>query len=283
MSKIVLGFLILSLPLVAATCAESTPPPTPGGGTGGTSSQTGTGTGGGGNPTAAGGGGIAGGGEGGSSPCAQDCSAIVIEQPCLVAVCDEASGACVIQGADDGVACDDGLFCTVDDACSGGTCAGGAANDCGLADTGCNEPECDEASRSCTLVPAAEGSPCSPEALCVVNATCQSGACVGPPKDCTFAPVPPCAVSQCSLQTGNCEPVPGNQGAPCDPDNLCFVNGTCNNGTCTGFAKDCTPLQDACNGIGCNPGTGTCYRVPVPAGTPCPGDACDIMGSCVPG
>lgn len=280
MSTIALRFMVLALPFLAVTCAESTdPPPASGGGTGGTSSQSGTGGAGEGGGSADGGSG----GEGGSSPCDQDCSKIVIPHPCLRATCDVASGACVIVDAPDGVDCDDGLFCTVGDSCSGGTCAGGAPNDCGLLPTSCTIPQCSEASRSCSLVPGPEDLPCTPEALCVVNAKCHAGLCEGEPKDCTFAPVPPCSVGACSLQTGNCEPVPGNHGALCQPDNLCFVNGTCGGGTCNGFAKDCSPLQNACNGVGCNPGTGTCFRIPVPAGTPCPGGACDIMGTCAPG
>src|SRR5262245_7407664 len=53
-------------------------------------------------------------GEGGASGCHDDCSQIDTP-PCLVSVCDPGTHLCTVVSDDDGMPCDDGLFCTVDD------------------------------------------------------------------------------------------------------------------------------------------------------------------------
>jgi hypothetical protein len=51
-----------------------------------------------------------------------DCAAL--NGPCVVGACDDATGACAPISAMDGADCDDGLFCTQDDACEAGACQG---------------------------------------------------------------------------------------------------------------------------------------------------------------
>ena len=51
-------------------------------------------------------------------------------------------------------------------------------------------------------------------------------------------------------------------GDPCDDGDLCTVNDTCDNGTCSGAVKDCSSLDDQCNLGACDPGTGNCIQNP---------------------
>jgi hypothetical protein len=82
--------------------------------------------------------------------------------PCLV--CDGARSTTAWSNRD-GVACDDGLFCTVNDVCSGGACAG-TARTCSDGRF-CNGVEtCDEAADVCTP---------HPNASCDASAPCADG------------------------------------------------------------------------------------------------------------
>jgi hypothetical protein len=53
-----------------------------------------------------------------------DCSEL--DSPCLVGSCDPDTGDCLALPRDDGTSCDDGLFCTEEDQCLRGECAGSA-------------------------------------------------------------------------------------------------------------------------------------------------------------
>jgi hypothetical protein len=85
------------------------------------------------------------------SPDDPDC-VTAVDCEALVSVCAEAAciqGLCVVQAAEAGSACDDGLFCTEGEVCDGnGSCTGGS--------TPCNEiapglPICNEAERVCEV------------------------------------------------------------------------------------------------------------------------------------
>jgi cysteine-rich repeat protein len=67
--------------------------------------------------------------------------------PCTMDYCDEAAGACAHY--DRASPCDDGLFCTQYDSCTGGVCAG-RPTDCGN-DSACATAACDEDSDACVL------------------------------------------------------------------------------------------------------------------------------------
>jgi len=100
----------LAVALAAAGCAS------------GETVELGGGTPDGGSGGEAGGGVTGGGGEGGTTgPCAVDCEAIQTPQ-CQVGQCNTQTGQCEVVADEDGTACDDGQFCTVDDACAAGQC-----------------------------------------------------------------------------------------------------------------------------------------------------------------
>jgi hypothetical protein len=94
--------------------------------------------------------------------------------------CNEATHACNANDPN-GSACDDGLFCTVNDACTAGNC-GGAARDCNAVGDQCNDGVCDENDDVCVGPPKAEGTPCNDGDACTVPDTCDgSGTCTGLP------------------------------------------------------------------------------------------------------
>jgi len=91
------------------------------------------------------------------------------------------------------------------------------------------------------------------------------GATCGDPDD-------QCNEGVCDPGTGNCVQDPtAKNGDPCDDGALCTVNDTCDNGSCSGSATDCSSLNDQCNVGACDPGTGNCFQDTVSKD----GDPCD--------
>jgi hypothetical protein len=231
------------------------------------------------------------GGSGGSgSTCAIDCSMIATGD-CQKAICNEGTGMCEIVPDTDGIPCDDGVFCTANDACQAGTCVGPDVNTCGNTVGACDDLVCDEQSQTCSVTPLVDGTACTPSDLCQSNGSCLFGQCQGTPKDCFFFPVPnECHIATCNPMDGMCQAVPGNEGLGCiDQNDLCSDFNVCTMGTCGGGGpKDCSTLSVGCNNGVCDPANGQCYQVPVMPGQNCL-DAtddcnqgiCDMNGVCV--
>ena len=120
------------------------------------------------------------------------------------------------------MACDDGLFCTVSDACSAGVC-GGTARDCSLFGDQCNDGTCNEAAGQCEPTPKPDGTACSDSDGCTQTDTCTTGLCVGAnPVVC--APQDAChKAGVCDSSTGSCS---NPSAAPCDDGDLCTTD-TC--------------------------------------------------------
>ncbi len=245
---------------------------------------------------AAGGNGGAGGEGGDSGLCGMDCSTITTAD-CFKAVCNEGTfpgpvGQCVVVPEDAGVSCDDGEFCTVDDACDGmGQCVGGPQNTCGMTAPECQEITCDEQSDTCGNQALMDGTTCTATDLCLTGATCVAGGCTGgTPKDCFFSPVPnECFNSVCNPMNGMCEPVAGNDGLACvDAMDLCSLGNTCSAGMCQGGTpKDCSALTQGCVLGVCDSMTGNCGTQTVMPGQTCDdldgctlGETCDMNGMC---
>src|SRR5690606_10595255 len=132
----------------------------------------------------------------------EDCADLVADA-CMTWVCNDGTyegpvGACVEVPAEAGTPCDDGLFCTLGDACDGaGVCVGTLPNDCGLSGSECEEVVCDETQDACVLVAANEGGACDSGDLCAPG-TCVAGVCEPTPIDCSGLD------DQCG--TGECNP-----------------------------------------------------------------------------
>jgi hypothetical protein len=99
--------------------------------------------------------------------------------PCRVGACDERRDACVVVARPDGTPCDDGVFCTVGDACARGTCAG-APRDCESGEP-CRGGSCEEEAGVCSLAPDPDGTPCDDGDRCTEADRCTAGVCRGDP------------------------------------------------------------------------------------------------------
>ena len=223
--------------------------------------------------------------------CGIDCGTITTP-PCQQAVCNAGQhpgprGQCVVIDRRAGTVCDDGLFCTADDACVAGACIGGGPNHCGLPSSACIEINCNEVAEVCSQQPLADEVVCTPDDLCQQVGECQAGQCQGAPKGCFFEPVPDdCHVSQCNPDNGLCEPVVGNEAGACqDLNALCTLDKTCSAGVCIGgVAVDCSALSIGCKVGACDDGTGQCVAQPAPNGSSCDdGDYCTLNDSCAAG
>lgn len=151
-----------------------------------------------------------------------DCS--FLDSACGVGVCDPMIG-CVAQPQNDGTPCNDGLFCTINDACAGGTCAG-MPNTCAAPGDICLIGSCDEGGDSCVAVPGNNGALCNDGSTCTVNEACSNGSCEG----------------------GD----PANPGGACDDLSACTTGDTCQNGVCSGVAIVACVNDDDCCPAACS-------------------------------
>ncbi len=209
-----------------------------------------------------------------------DCSGL--DDTCVVGACNPSTGSCESLPANEGGACDDGVNCTVNDACTNGVCESEPL-DCSGLDDACNVGTCNESLGTCDATPANEGGSCDDLDPCTENDSCASGICAGTPKDCS--PLDgACTAGACNGTTGECEAQPINEGNTCDDGDLCTILDACTNGVCEGAVQDCSGLSDACNVGACNAGTGQCEIAPANDGGGCDdGDLCTTLDACTNG
>lgn len=133
----------------------------------------------------------------------KDCSFLNTE--CGTGYCDPQLG-CKAMPKNDGAACNDFQFCTVNDQCMNGTCQG-SPNPCGVqVNDPCKTATCNEGQQACIVVAGNDGASCEDGNLCTAGEKCQSGTCVG---------------GQAA-----------NEGVACDDANGCTGGTTCSNGVC---------------------------------------------------
>ena len=153
-----------------------------------------------------------------------DCSAF--NGTCSDGVCDPVLG-CIAKPKNDGSPCDDGLFCTIQETCKAGSCAG-VPNPCSdPINAACLISTCNEAQKSCVAVPGNDGKPCDDGNLCTANETCSGGNCLG----------------------GQ----PANNGVACDDGVGCTVGTSCLNGSCGNAQSQVVQCidNDMCCPAGC--------------------------------
>lgn len=135
-----------------------------------------------------------------------DCS--FLNTDCSVGFCDPVAG-CQTKPSADNFACDDGLFCTINETCSNGVCGGGIPLPC-APPGGCFVGVCDELNNTCTSTPGNDGAACDDSSPCTSNTTCSAGACTNG--------------------------TPANEGLACNDGTACTVGEFCSSGVCGGGA-----------------------------------------------
>jgi hypothetical protein len=128
----------------------------------------------------------------------------------------------------------------VEDACSGGTCHGGAPVNCND-NNPCTTDSCAPATG---CVHTNNTNPCDDGNLCTQTDTCQGGVCVGSDVV-TCSPLDQCHVAgTCNPATGFCSHPSAANGTACNDGNPCTVGDACVNGVCNGVAVS-PPIETA--------------------------------------
>ncbi|NOX71689.1 MAG: S8 family peptidase [Candidatus Micrarchaeota archaeon] len=157
---------------------------------------------------------------------------------CTTDSCDEENDICEHTNVPDGTLCDDGLFCTIDDICSGGICAG-SDRDCSDG-VSCTVDECDEENDVCVNNPddslCDDGVFCNGEEICNPYEGCEAGV----PPSCDDGNE--CTTDSCSYDFDGCDNIPLPDGTACS-------EGICCNGACS--APSCAEDTDCDDGDAC--------------------------------
>jgi len=158
---------------------------------------------------------------------------------CLKVTCDPALG-CVTSPLANGTTCDDGDYCTVDDACLDGACKGSAryCDD----DKACTQDGCSSTLKTCTHMKMKDGASCDDGSACTADDRCFSNVCSGTAVNCA-QPNPNCnAFAGCYCYTPpmgkwtKCDPKRSSAcqtsvtpvGCRCGKTEQCAIGKTCN-------------------------------------------------------
>ncbi|MCC6620451.1 MAG: hypothetical protein IT385_04310 [Deltaproteobacteria bacterium] len=209
--------------------------------------------------------------------CAGDADCAPLVASCGLGACERwacVAGRCALA-PDVGAACDDGVACTVDDACDArGLCAG-APRPC---DDGnpCTDDACEPG--GCVGVPRVDA-PCDDGDACTRDDACDAaGGCAGATVACDDGD--PCTRDTCDPERpeGPCVFTPATNA--CDDANPCTLSDQCRDRICVGTAVACAD-DNACTADACDPETGACRFVPLADGAPCDDrDPCTTLDRC---
>jgi iron(II)-dependent oxidoreductase len=173
--------------------------------------------------------------------------------PCTDDVCS--GGLCSNPPLADGIACDDGLYCTVADQCLAGVCTGGP-RDCSNQAGVCQRGVCDEGQDRCSAENLPDGSGCDDGRWCTVDDACAGGQCGGAARDCSELDGV-CHHGWCDEANLRCAVADDEDGAACDDGDPCTMDDACLSGQCHGIDKDSDGdgfLDATCGGVDCDDG-----------------------------
>ncbi|RJO69017.1 MAG: M6 family metalloprotease domain-containing protein [Myxococcales bacterium] len=222
---------------------------------------------------------------------ANNCTDALVEPQCQTAWCDLQEDECVVEAAREELSCEDGLHCTVDDACHQGVCEPGGARDCSatpLSVPACQQAVCNETADRCEAAAANNGGACDDGAWCSVSDHCSNGACLGQTRNCSGAVTnPQCQSPVCNEAADRCEAAVANSGSACDDGQFCTANETCQGGSCQGgTARDCASAltEPQCQSANCNEVADRCETTAANNGSTCnDGKFCTVNEICQSG
>lgn len=197
-------------------------------------------------------------------------------QVCNAVVCNEATDACEEQQV--GGRCNDGLFCTIDEACDAGACVSAIGPDCSDG-VYCTADGCNDETNDCHNSP--DNSLCQDELFCNGVEICDPLNNCGPgtdPCDDGLA----CTIDSCDEAGDSCTHTP--QTVLCDDGLYCNGIETCT--TNSGCRPGINPCDDgfACTVDACNENNDICTHAANGAActdnNPCTDDACDLALGC---
>ncbi|MBI5499262.1 MAG: hypothetical protein HY907_03400 [Deltaproteobacteria bacterium] len=156
-------------------------------------------------------------------------------------VCDPAVSGGAWSPAPAGRACDDGLFCTLTDACAGGVCTGtGGSCDDGFP---CTADSCVETDDTCSNLVASG---------CLIGSACVASGAPDPSDACGVCDPAASTTDWSPAATGTLCGDPACDAGMLTPAPTCDAGGTCTPGTATpctsGTCRDATACEGACGG-----------------------------------
>ena len=163
-------------------------------------------------------------------------------------------GSSTTQWSDnDGVSCDDGVFCNGQDSCDGGACSQHVGDPCPENEDLCDGvTSCNEDTDACETTEALD---CEDDNACTTDSCDPAAGCVNEVIDCDDENI--CTFDSCDTDLG-CQYTFNHQ--PCDDEDKCTVDDVCDQGVCGGTDKDCDD-ENVCTEDACNGGTGECEYV----------------------
>lgn len=214
----------------------------------------------------------------------------VNDTPCSFNTCDGKTGTCSMVSQIDGIKCEDGLSCTIEETCKSGKCTGGISI--------C---EC-QISTDCAKFD--DGNLCNGSLYCD-NTTFPFGCKINEASvvSCPSVDDTPCAKNTCTAKTGQCAVVLAADNTPCDDGDVCSSDDVCLKGQCQGGKNvcpclknpDCGAFEDGnlCNGTlfcnvtlgtpGCEINPATTVSCPSGSNTACSATQCvPKTGKCTP-
>ena len=166
------------------------------------------------------------------SGAARDCS-VGIPQ-CRTAACSESMNQCVTQFVPAMTPCDDGLYCTVNEACSSFGSCNGMARDCSAVANQCNTASCNETMNACVAAPRPNGWSCNDSNTCTSFDVCTGGVCAGTPLTGPACNDGNVCTSGDSCSAGTCVAGTPITGPSCNDGDACTMNEACSAGVCSG-------------------------------------------------
>ena len=217
---------------------------------------------------------------------------------CMPAWCDDDTGDCLSEAADNGTVCDDGNPCTENEGCLDGQCEG-EPKDCSELTGGspCKKAFCDPDSEGdpgqCVVELLGVGESCSDGLFCTVDEVCDAaGECVdGKQKSCDGL-FGQCSDGICVEFLDECVSDKKDEGTPCNADDDgCTLADSCSDGLCLpGDPAVCIQEVPTCHLPACQsqgPADYLCAQVEAPSGELCDdgkfctsGEVCDDDGNC---